>query len=232
MFRAIMGLPWRDRPDFTRMRGCFDDAGGAGGAGGSEQPITFNTAQDFHSRMDREATTRLEKQAKDAGFENCEAMLNAAKFGKETADKNKTEAEKEKERAANAETEAKTNKVLAETLLIDTRIEIEATRLGAIKPEQVATLIDRSSIKVKDLAAKQVDGVKEAVEAFKKDNEHLFGTGTPGRPGGMPGSAGGGQRQSGGGGTDQAGDFGKKLAEKNSGTVKAAVDHQKTYFGN
>ncbi|TLM99982.1 hypothetical protein FDZ73_20650, partial [bacterium] len=145
--------------------------------------------------MDREATTRLEKQAKDAGFESYEAMLNAAKFGKETADKDKTEAEKEKERAAAAETEAKTNKVLAETLLIDTRIEIEATRLGAIKPEQVAALIDRSNIKVKDLAAKQVDGVKEVVEVFKKDNEHLFGTGTPGRPGGMPGSAGNSGRQ-------------------------------------
>lgn len=249
MLRFIMGLPYRSKFDFSRLRGCFNDGGGggtsgggagAGGAGGdgagdgggqgggagkdNEPFATFPDEASFMARMKREGKAQMEALAKELGFESADAMKAAAKAKKDADEAAKTELEKEKARAEKAEQEKKDALSAANTRLVNAEIKVFAVQAGFVDPADAVALVDRSGIQVDEQG--NVTGAKEAVEKLAKAKPHLVGTG---KAGGTPGSAGNGSRQD-GGGSGRAGDFGKKLAEKRVEEAKKRNESQVNYF--
>lgn len=253
MFRYLMGLPYRDRFDFLRLRGCFDEAGSGGtggggagagagaGAGGSDggggaagagagagknnEPFaTFPDEASFMRRISQASRQELEKMAKDLGFESADAMKAAAKAKKEADEAAKTELEKEKARAEKAEQEKKDALAAANTRLVNAEIKVFAVQVGFVDPADAVALVDRTGIQVDEKG--NVSGAKEAVDSLAKAKPHLVGKG---KPDGSPGAAGNGSRQDGSGG-NQAGEFGKQLAVKRAEEAKKRSEGQVNYF--
>lgn len=252
MLRYLMGLPYRGRFDVLRLRGCFDDAGGGGtggagagagggtgggagagdgggqggGTGGNNEPFaTFPDEASFMRRINQASRQELEKMAKDLGFESADAMRAAAKSKKEADEAARTELDKEKTRADKAEQEKKDALTAANTRLVNAEIKVFAMQAGFVDPADAVALVDRANIQVDEQG--NVTGAKEAIDALAKAKPHLLGNG---KPGGSPGSAGNGERQGGSGG-NQAGEFGKKMAEKRATAGKDATEAQGRYFG-
>jgi len=245
MLRWLMGLPFADRFDPFRFRGCFEDGGGGtaggdgkggdggdgkggdgkdGGKGGNEPFISFPDESSFMRRVNQASRQALEKMAKELGFENADALKAAAKAKKEADEAAKTELEKEKARAEKAENEKKAALEAANTRLINAEIKVFAVQAGFVDPADAVALVDKSGIQVDEQG--NVTGAKDAVEALAKAKPHLV---SKGKPGGSPGSAGNAGRQDGGGG-NQAGDFGKKLAEKRAEEAKKRNEGAHNYF--
>lgn len=241
--RFLMGLPYRDKFDFSRLRGCFDDAGGGGtagggagdgagagdggdkgGTGGKTEPFaTFPDEASFMRRVGQAAKGEMKKFAESLGFESVEAMQAAAKAKKDADEASKSELEKEKTARAQAEVDKKTALAAANTRLMSAEIKVFAVQAGFVDPADAVALVDKTGIAVDDDG--NITGAKEAVEALAKAKPHLMGTG---KAGGTPGSAGNGGRQGGGGGDDT--EFAANIAKKRADQNKATGDHQNHYF--
>ncbi|MTI83446.1 MAG: hypothetical protein FH756_05950 [Firmicutes bacterium] len=162
--------------------------------------------------------------AKELGFENADALKDAAKAKKEADEKAKSELDREKAAREKAENEKKTALEAANTRLINAEIKVFATQAGFVDPADAVALVDRSSLEVDDKG--NVNGAKEAVDALAKAKPHLVGTG---KPGGSPGNPGNPGRQDGGDG-NKGGEFGKKLAEKRAAEAKKRSESTHNYF--
>lgn len=240
MFRYLMGLPYRDKFDFLRLRGCFEGEGGQGGGtgGGSgdgdgkgggtdkkDEPFaTFPDEATFMARMKREGKAQMEALAKSLGFDSVDAMQTAAKAKKEADEAAKSDLEKEKARAEKAEKEKKDALAAANTRLVNAEIKVFAVQASFVDPADAVALVDRTGIQVDEQG--NVTGAKEAVDSLAKAKPHLVGKG---KPDGSPGGAGNGSRQDGSGG-NQAGEFGKQLAAKRAEEAKKRSEGQVNYF--
>lgn len=233
MYRWLMGLPYRDRFDFARLRGCFEGEGGQGsgagaGAGGDQgtgkgsgddgsqnnQPFAvFPDEKSFMRRIDQASKQELKKLAESMGFESVEAFQAAAKTHKDAQDANKSELEKEKAAREKAETDKKEALEKANQRLINAEIKIAAQATGFVDPGDAVALIDRTGIAIND--KEEITGVKEAVEALAKAKPHLVG-----KAGG--GSVGSGSNPGAGGATDPVAAAKKMAEERNKGKQAAA----------
>jgi len=198
--------------------------GGDKGGKGNDPYISFPDESSFMRRVNQASRQELEKMAKELGFENADALKEAAKAKKEADEAAKSELEKEKARAEQAEKEKKAALEAANTRLINAEIKVFAAQAGFVDPADAVALVDRSSLEVDDKG--NVNGAKEAVDALAKAKPHLVGTG---KPGGSPGNPGNPGRQDGGDG-NKGGDFGKKLAEKRAAEAKKRSETQVNYF--
>lgn len=99
---------------------------------------------------------------------------------------------KYKELTARLERERDEAKEQAKASSINAKIQAAAMKLGAVDPEVVQSLIDRSVIKVNESGA--IEGVDEAVKALLESKPYLKGTGSAAPTVGSgtnPGEAGG-----------------------------------------
>lgn len=168
-----------------------DNADGGGKKPDSSVKAPFAIFPDqasFDARLARAGRAEVETLAKELGFENADAMKEAAKKAREQEESQKTEAEKERQRAEKAEAEAKAAKADKDTALITAEIKLCALQAGFVDPADAVALVKRDDIKVEDSGT--VLGVKEAVEALGKEKPHLLGKakkqqiGSSGNPGG------------------------------------------------
>lgn len=239
MLRSIMGLSYRGRFDFLKIRGCFEGDGGQGGGAGAgtgtgaagggagdggsqgggtgkntEPFATFPDEATFMARMKREGKAQLEAMAKSMGFESADAMTAAAKAKAEADLAAKSDLDKEKARADKAEQEVKSTKDSVNRVLVTAEVKVLAVQTGFHDPEDAVALADRSQITVDDNG--KVTGAKEALEALAKAKPHLLGKGGGG------GSIGGGSNPGGQGGGDPVEEAKKKAEERNKGSQQVA----------
>jgi hypothetical protein len=176
----------RRRPD-SLLPFLQQDTGGGGGTdsdsnpdehahGGGEQPEStgqqeqvqpfaqFPDEKAFNKRMDREARSRLDKQAQDLGYDNHQAMLDAAKAYREAQAEQQSEAEKEKARADAAEQRMRDALQTADKRLI--RAEVKALcrdpEINIVDEDAAYALMDHTEVEVDDTG--NVQGVKESLQ--------------------------------------------------------------------
>lgn len=107
--------------------------------------------------------------------------------------KNKSELEQAQERERLANERATTAETERNNTKMETAVLLEASRAGAVKPQQVFALLPRNAVTIGDDG--QVTGVEEAVKAFLDENKHLVGTKSTPAGDGDGGSRGGGGAQ-------------------------------------
>lgn len=104
-----------------------------------------------------------ERAKKAAELEKQQAEAEKAKL----TEQQKWQELAEKEKSEKLELEQK-----YKTSLIDTKIQIEAARLGAVDAEAVAKLIDRSQIAIDESGT--VTGVDAAIKSMQESKKYLF----------------------------------------------------------
>lgn len=109
-------------------------------------------------------------------FEDYEALKEKAAKLDEIEQANKSELEKLMERAEKAERERDEIAKKATQQQVKSAIVAEASRQGAIDPEDIVALIDLSSVVGED---GQIQAVDEAVKSLLEAKPHLAGSRTP-----------------------------------------------------
>jgi hypothetical protein len=154
---------------------------GDGGATSGQEPYAiFPDAATFAARMDREATARLSRQAKEAGYESVEDLLADAK-AKQEADK---AAQSETERLTQERDQAVQTRDEALAGANQRLVQAEARALAAekgVKTERVPYLLrlaDLSGVKVNDEGDVDTAALTAAVVKVLEDMPELVETET------------------------------------------------------
>lgn len=160
--------------------------------------------------LERIVGERLGRQkAQFADYDDIKAK--AAKLD-EIEKANLTETERLKADLEAAQQTATTATERAQNALINAAVIAEAAKAGAINPQAVAKLLDKTSLTVGDDG--QVEGAAEAVTALLEAEQYLVGPSTP-----NPGPGGGGPRN-----TPPAGDLNQQITEATKAGQWAEVD--------
>lgn len=141
-----------------------------------ETPQVEETVEQTFTQSELEAIVekRLARERKSKGDYD-ELKTKAEQFDQLQAEQ-KTELEKLLERAEVAERERDAIAQRANEQAVRSAIIAEASRQGAIDPDDVAALLDRSALTVED---DKVEGVDEAVRALLDSKPHLLANKTP-----------------------------------------------------
>lgn len=145
--------------------------------GGGEQPesssgqtpeapqphIQFPDEKTFNKRMDREARSRLDKQAQELGYKDHQAMIDAAKSVKDQEAQQQSELDKLKAKADTAEQQARDAIETANNRLI--RAEVKSLcrddDINIVDPDAAYALMNHTEIEIDDDG--NVQGVKESL---------------------------------------------------------------------
>lgn len=120
----------------------------------------------------RAAELEAERDAERARAQRLQAQVEENERKKLAEDGDyKALAESHKEEAARARADADAALQRANNIQVDSELRIALIRQGVVDPD-VSTLVDRSSIRVE---GGRVQGLDEAVTAFKTTKPHLFG---------------------------------------------------------
>lgn len=153
------------------------------------------------AEVDRIVQQRLERQRAQFGGTPDEIKERLKKLDDLEAASLSEKERLEKERD-DFKAEAQTATERAQTALIRAAVIAQASKAGAVDPDAVVALLDKSSLTVGDDG--QVEGVEDAVTALLEEKTYLVGTNsTP-----NPGPGGGGPRN-----TPPAGNLDSQLSE-------------------
>lgn len=109
-------------------------------------------------------------------FEKAKAEAEKAK--KDAEDAALAEQGKYKELAEKQKAEAERAKAALDEAKVDFEIQVRALEAGAVDPDEIKVLIDRTGIKLAE-DGKTVEGVSMAIEKLAKAKPHLFGVTSP-----------------------------------------------------
>jgi hypothetical protein len=138
---------------------------------------TFTQAE-----LDRVIADRLARQK--AQFADYDELKAKADKLKEIEDANKTELERAQQRAQELETQATEAAERAKRTAMRAAIVAEASKQGAVDPEDVFALLDKTKVTIGD--DDQVTGAAEAVKDLLESKKHLVGPRSPGPGDGGP----------------------------------------------
>lgn len=194
-------MNWRSMVLFSDGGGAGGDGGGGGtvpasqaggdaaSGGGENKPAagaeqnqapakTFTQAEVdlLAGRIRAEERQKLEKQARELGFNSVDELLAAAKAQKEAEEAAKSELERAKAAAEKAKAELEAVRQAANLRLIKAEVKVAASQAGAVDPDAVWALIQadeglRSQITVD--AEGNVTGAEKVVAALLKAKPYL-----------------------------------------------------------
>lgn len=194
-----------DDDDSEGTRSHDADTGGKSGGTGESYYASFRDKDSFNQRMDREARSRLERDAKAAGFKDYAEQQAALKAFKKKQDDEKSELELERQNREAAEQRAQSaEERLRRASVRATAVEIAGTL--DVKPERIKNLVklakdDLEGVDLNDDGEADEKAIKRILTAALEDSPEWkrgSGNGTTAQRGGgeFNGSNGGVSKES------------------------------------